>query len=309
MWTTEQALLWEAMELGPYWMVRDGRSLWPARLENFSFDEPKNTPTPKVTQVRQAPRRAEPTQRVAEKTSAPRVLRPREPKPRRVVRVRVTPPKNNPKPWTADDITRLGKADWMALTRLVQECRHCPLGFERKEAFAGQGMIHPQVVIVDLMPTTQDEMQGALLSGHEGKLWRNIWHILGWSEKNDIVYLPLVKCRPYQGRRLRWERTQACQKYLLRQLRILAPKVVIALGCEAAGAILQEATPQPLANYRGQVRSVTIGQTVVDVVVTQNLKWILGHPTRKKRLWQDLVLVKRLLAQKGWSPILRPNWS
>lgn len=304
MWTSEQVQLWEAMELGPFWMAREGRSLWPARLATLptgSFVAPQPN-APQGAEVRQAPPSVTPNVK-------PRVLRPRSTKAPRTKVEAVVQPKDLSVAWSTEDIQTLASADLTKIVDLVANCKHCPLAFERKHPLTGSSTVRPQVVIVDTMPSSQDEMHGQLLSGYEGKFMRNVWHVLGWQEEVDIAYIPLVKCRPLQGRRLHWQETQNCQKYLLRQIRLFAPKVVIALGAEVAAALLQESQPKALREYRGQAHPLVLGTMNTHVIATVELKHLMGHPLSKKRFWRDMVLAKRHLAQMGWAPTLVANWS
>ena len=187
--------------------------------------------------------------------------------------------------------------DWDALREAVQGCRACGLCSQRQQAVFGVGHPQAQWMIVGEAPGEQEDREGEPFVGRAGQLLDRMLHALGLTRQSappdQQVYIAnVIKCRPPANRNPQPDEVAQCAPYLARQMALVQPRVVLALGRFAAQAVLQ--TGEPIGRLRGRVHRLDSG---VPVVVTYHPAYLLRNPADKALVWDDLCLARELLAQ------------
>jgi uracil-DNA glycosylase family 4 len=178
---------------------------------------------------------------------------------------------------------------WEALRHQAQACTLCGLHETRTQVVFGVGDEQADWLFVGEAPGADEDRQGEPFVGRAGQLLNAMLLALGLSRER--VYIAnILKCRPPRNRDPRPEEAQACRPYLQRQIELLTPRVIVALGRIAAQNLLQ--TDIPIGRLRG--RRHVYGQTGIPVVVTYHPAYLLRSPLEKRKAWQDLCLARGL---------------
>ena len=191
----------------------------------------------------------------------------------------------------ADQIATL---DWPALREAVAGCRACGLCEGRTQTVFGVG--HPQAhwMVVGEAPGEQEDRQGEPLVGPAGQLLDNMLRALQLSRADEgpaaeRVYIAnTLKCRPPRNRNPAPEEMAACEPFLLRQLALVRPRIILAMGRFAVQALLQSS--EPIGKLRGRVHAYQ----GVPLVVTYHPAYLLRNLPDKARAWEDLCLAARV---------------
>jgi uracil-DNA glycosylase len=179
---------------------------------------------------------------------------------------------------------------WDALEAAVAACRACRHCGTRRNAVFGAGDPGADWLIVGDPPNEQEDLHGQPFAGQAGKLLDNMLRALGLSR--ETVYISnVLKCRPTGDRNPEPEDVAQCEPFLRRQVELLQPKVIVAMGRFAVQALL--GTNDPLGKLRGQ-RHEYAG---VPVVVTYHPAALLRNLPDKAKAWADLCLARELAAQ------------
>jgi uracil-DNA glycosylase len=181
-----------------------------------------------------------------------------------------------------------------ALQAMIKECQACSLCEQRAHAVAGEGSQTPSVLIVGEAPGEQEDLEGRPFVGRSGLLLNNMLQSIALDRFEQVFITNVVKCRPPANRNPREDEIAACAPYLLGQIELLRPKVVLAMGRFAAHALLQ--TTEPLQKLRQQPQSITAGDKPIPVVVTYHPAYLLRRPVDKRLAWEDLKRVRAILA-------------
>lgn len=185
-----------------------------------------------------------------------------------------------------DGVAALG---WTALRRRALDCMGCPLHKTRTQVVFGVGDEQADWLFVGEAPGADEDRQGEPFVGRAGQLLNAMLRALGLGRER--VYIAnILKCRPPRNRDPRPEEAQACRPYLQRQIGLLSPKVIVALGRIAAQNLLQ--TDTPIGRLRGCRHEY--GQSGIPVVVTYHPAYLLRSPLEKRKVWQDLCLARDL---------------
>ena len=185
---------------------------------------------------------------------------------------------------------RTAHMDWAALEQAVGDCRRCALCQTRKQAVFGTGNREARWLFVGEAPGADEDRQGEPFVGRAGKLLNAMLFALGL-KRQDVYIANVLKCRPPNNRDPRPEEVIQCEPYLLRQIELLRPGVIIALGRHAAHSLLK--TELPLGRLRGQ----KMDYHHTPLVVTYHPAYLLRNPADKRKVWQDLCLAKRIAEQ------------
>lgn len=185
---------------------------------------------------------------------------------------------------------QLAGLDWAALQAAVAGCQACGLGSSRKQTVFGAGHTQAHWLIVGEAPGAEEDASGQPFVGPSGQLLDAMLAALGLSRAADgdpaqRVYIAnTLKCRPLGNRNPQAPELQACWPFLQRQIELLQPRIVLAMGKFAAQALL--GLDQPLGHLRGQLHRAG-GRTVV---VTYHPSYLLRSPAEKAKAWADLCL-------------------
>ena len=179
--------------------------------------------------------------------------------------------------------------DWQTLQRTVSECRLCELHRSRIQAVFGVGNPAADWMIVGEAPGAEEDRLGEPFVGRAGQLLDAMLAGLGLS-RASVYIANVLKCRPPNNRDPRPEEADSCAPYLDRQIGLVAPKIVLAVGRVAAQRLL--CIDSALGRMRGTVHQY--GADAVPVVVTYHPAYLLRRPAEKARAWEDLLLAARV---------------
>jgi uracil-DNA glycosylase len=181
-------------------------------------------------------------------------------------------------------------ADWQQLRTLVADCRACGLCQQRKQAVFGVGHERAPWMFVGEGPGADEDEQGDPFVGQAGKLLDSMLAAIGCERGREVYIANVVKCRPPGNRTPTPEEAAACAPFLDRQIELVQPKLIVALGKSAAVRLLR--TEASIAALRGKVHRYN----GVPVVVTYHPAYLLRTLADKAKAWEDLVLARRTLA-------------
>lgn len=175
-----------------------------------------------------------------------------------------------------------------ALRQQVAECVFCDLAQSRNHTVFGEGPGQADWLFVGEAPGQQEDRQGKPFVGRAGGLLTQMVHAL--DKSREKVYITnTLKCRPPNNRDPLPAELSACESYLLNQIELVRPKVMVALGRISAQALLK--TDQPLGQLRGRVHQY--GPNQISLIVTYHPAYLLRQPAEKGKVWADLLLAHR----------------
>jgi uracil-DNA glycosylase family 4 len=181
--------------------------------------------------------------------------------------------------------------EWPALRDAVASCQACGLCATRRNTVFGVGREDADWMFVGEAPGEQEDLRGEPFVGPAGQLLDAMLAALGRSRSRDVYIANVLKCRPPGNRTpLPAERAQ-CEPFLARQLELVDPKLIVALGKPAAQVLL--GSDASVASMRGRVHRRRIGEREVPVIVTYHPAYLLRKPEDKAKAWADLVLALR----------------
>jgi DNA polymerase len=188
--------------------------------------------------------------------------------------------------------------DWAALRTTVASCHACSLGASRKQAVFGVGHEQADWMIVGEAPGEQEDREGEPFVGRAGQLLDRMLHAIDLTRGEDaparqVFIANVLKCRPPANRNPQPQEVSQCEPYLLRQMALVQPKVVLAMGRFAVQSLLK--TSEPIGKLRGRVHTVQ----GVPVVVTYHPAYLLRNPADKALAWADLCLAREVRAEAG----------
>ena len=187
-------------------------------------------------------------------------------------------------------IELIAQADWAQLRTLVTDCRACGLCAQRKQAVFGVGAQDAPWLFVGEGPGADEDAQGDPFVGQAGKLLDSMLAAIGCQRGREVYIANVVKCRPPGNRTPTSDEAAACAPFLDRQIELVAPKLIVALGKTAATRLL--GTEASLASLRGRVHRYKD----IPLVVTYHPAYLLRTLPDKARAWEDLLLARRTLA-------------
>ncbi|WP_243478081.1 uracil-DNA glycosylase [Orrella daihaiensis] len=182
----------------------------------------------------------------------------------------------------------------MQIAQAVTACQHCGLCETRRHAVPGEGVEKPAILIVGEAPGEQEDQQGKPFVGRSGQLLENMLKAIGHGRETSVFITNVVKCRPPANRNPKDEEIAACAPYLARQMEVLAPKAILAMGRFAAQSLLK--TEAPLQKLRQATHTIDLGGQSVPVVVTYHPAYLLRRPVDKRLAWEDLKRLRELLS-------------
>jgi len=179
---------------------------------------------------------------------------------------------------------------WEALAAAVRQCTLCPLHETRRQAVFGVGNRAADLLVVGEAPGQDEDRQGEPFVGRAGQLLNAMLRAIGL-EREQIYIANILKCRPPNNRDPKPAEAAQCTPYLDRQIALLEPRVVLALGRISAQWLLQ--SDRPVGRLRGEIWKYSSRE--IPLVVTYHPAYLLRSPADKSKAWQDLCLVKNLL--------------
>lgn len=177
-----------------------------------------------------------------------------------------------------------------AIRREVFNCKRCSLYKTRRNTVFGDGDTNAKLIFVGEAPGYDEDLQGLPFVGQAGKLLTKMIESIGLSR--DSVYIcNVLKCRPPENRSPQSEEISACKDYLLRQIEIISPKIIVPLGKYAALALL--GTDEPITKIRGK----DYDYKGIRLIPTFHPAYLLRNPNSKRQVWEDLKKIRRILLE------------
>jgi uracil-DNA glycosylase family 4 len=176
----------------------------------------------------------------------------------------------------------------------IGECTRCILHtLGRQKVVYGVGNPDANLMFVGEAPGADEDAQGEPFVGRAGQLLTKIIEAIGLA-RGDVYIANVIKCRPPGNRNPEPIEVATCQPFLFRQIDIVQPRVIVALGTFAAHTLLQ--TDAPISRLRGKVFDYRGGSKLIP---TFHPAYLLRSPDRKRDVWEDMKQVRALLAAHG----------
>jgi DNA polymerase len=181
----------------------------------------------------------------------------------------------------------------VAIREDIGDCTRCKLHtLGRRQVVFGVGNPRADLMFVGEAPGADEDIQGEPFVGRAGQLLTKIIEAIGLS-RGDVYIANVIKCRPPQNRNPEQDEVDTCEPFLFRQIDVIEPKVIVALGTFAARALLR--TLDPISRLRGRVFEYRGAK----LIPTFHPAYLLRNPASKREVWEDMKLVKKLISLKS----------
>lgn len=180
---------------------------------------------------------------------------------------------------------------WDALAEAVQQCTACHLCTSRTQTVFGVGDRQADWLIVGEAPGADEDHQGEPFVGRAGKLLNPMLQAIGL-QREQVFIANILKCRPPDNRDPAPAEAASCRPFLERQIALIQPRIILAVGRIAAQNLLN--TDTQIGKLRGQIHR--FGTAQIPLVVTYHPAYLLRSPREKRKTWDDLRLARRALA-------------
>jgi DNA polymerase len=195
-------------------------------------------------------------------------------------------------PPVADAVSSTDRAAALNIIREeIGECTRCALHKGRNKLVFADGDPNARLMFVGEGPGADEDAQGLPFVGRAGQLLNNMITAMGL-KREEVYICNVVKCRPPGNRTPEPEEANTCTPFLFRQIDVVRPQVIVALGATAATYLLGHR--QPLAGLRGRVHAFRGTQ----LIVTYHPAFLLRDPRQKKEAWADLQIAMKELGLK-----------
>ena len=184
-------------------------------------------------------------------------------------------------------------ASWQSLESTVAACTRCSLHKTRTQTVFGVGSRTADWMIIGEAPGAEEDRRGEPFVGRAGQLLDEMLRSLRL-DRQSVFIANILKCRPPNNRDPAAEESAECRAYLDRQITLVQPKIIVAVGRIAAQLLLDSNTP--VGRLRGQVHKT--GDTGIPTIVTYHPAYLLRSPTQKRKVWQDLCLARATLNEQ-----------
>lgn len=186
---------------------------------------------------------------------------------------------------------------WQNLAREVAACEACALSRTRQHVVVGRGATNARCLLVGEAPGAEEDRLGEPFVGRAGALLDQILRAAGLDRERDVYVANTLKCRPPGNRNPEPEESARCRPFLLRQLELLQPGLIVLMGRFAAQSVL--GTDAPISGLRGRVHQTRIGSGEWPCVVTYHPAYLLRNPGDKAKAWRDWMVVRQALVAGG----------
>ena len=208
-----------------------------------------------------------------------------------------TPLSARPRDATVNDaaarLQRIAALDWKAFAADVEACTACGLCRSRNKSVPGVGDVHAHWLFVGEAPGAEEDAKGEPFVGQAGRLLDSMLASLGMRRGDNVYIANVLKCRPPGNRAPDPAESEACRPYLDRQIELIAPRIIVALGKSAATTLLNvDAT---IASLRGRVHRYR----GAPLIVTYHPAYLLRNLPDKAKAWEDLCLARATVRRVG----------
>lgn len=168
------------------------------------------------------------------------------------------------------------------------DCHRCSLGGQRTNLVFGVGNPLARLVFVGEAPGREEDLKGEPFVGEAGQLLTKIIQAMGF-ERDQVYICNVLKCRPPGNRNPHHEEVESCGPFMLRQVKAIAPTVIVGLGTFAVQTLLQ--SKEPISRLRGHFHDYH----GIPLMPTFHPAFLLRNPEKKREVWADMQQVMRLL--------------
>lgn len=173
------------------------------------------------------------------------------------------------------------------LNKMICECQECPLGKTRNKFVFGKGNPKAKVMCIGEGPGADEDAQGEPFVGRAGQLLTDILKAIKFS-REEVYIANVVKCRPPGNRTPNPDEMDKCLPYLMKQIELIKPSLILCLGLTAAQALIKR--KDTLTNFRGKVFEIR----GIKTMVTYHPAALLRNPNWKKGCWEDVKAFRKL---------------
>jgi len=184
-------------------------------------------------------------------------------------------------------------AEWEALRSEVLRCTRCALHAGRTQGVFGVGNPRAEWMVIGEAPGAEEDRRGEPFVGRAGQLLDAMLRAIGLSRAENVYIANILKSRPPNNRDPRPEEVAACLPYLRRQIEMVRPRLLLAVGRIAAQNLL--GTEESLSRLRGRVHR--FGELNTPLVVTYHPAYLLRSPADKRKAWEDLKFARSVFRQ------------
>ncbi len=185
-----------------------------------------------------------------------------------------------------ENLTGNKGADLEKIYKEMKACHLCPLGKTRRNLVFGDGNPSARIVFVGEAPGADEDEQGVPFVGRAGQLLTKIIEAMGLKRK-DVYICNILKCRPPGNRNPLPSEIALCEPFLKKQLQVISPQVICALGTFAAQTLLK--TDIPISALRGRFHSYED----IKLMPTYHPAYLLRNPSAKKLVWEDVQMIMK----------------
>lgn len=200
-------------------------------------------------------------------------------------------PREAPEPDESDsvsgDVATAAVLDWDELRHCVAQCTRCELSGSRRQTVFGVGNQNADWMIIGEAPGAEEDRRGEPFVGRAGQILDEMLRAIG-QQRESVFIANILKCRPPNNRDPKPAEAKSCRGYLERQITLVQPKIILAVGKIAAQNLLQ--SDEPVGRMRGHPHELN----GIPVVVTYHPAYLLRSPSQKSKSWLDLCLARRL---------------
>jgi DNA polymerase len=176
---------------------------------------------------------------------------------------------------------------WDVLEKQVINCKICELCITRTQTVFGSGDIHAEWMFIGEAPGQQEDLTGQPFVDQAGELLNEMIQAIGLA-RESVYIANILKCRPPNDRDPKVEEIKSCDQYIQRQIELVNPKIILAVGRVAAQALLK--SKEPLSQLRGVAHKIN----EIPLVVVYHPAYLLRSLLEKRKAWQDLLLANEL---------------
>jgi len=189
-----------------------------------------------------------------------------------------------------DRAGRILRMDWQQLKAAVPQCRACALSASRTNTVFGVGDENADWLVVGEAPGAEEDARGEPFVGQAGRLLDNMLASIGLKRGANVYIANVLKCRPPGNRNPERTEVEQCSPYLQRQIELIRPKLIVAMGRFAVQTLLD--TDASIGSLRGRVHRYR----GVPLIVTYHPAYLLRSLHEKAKAWEDLCFAKRTLS-------------
>ena len=192
----------------------------------------------------------------------------------------------------AKPVDDLAALNWDQLQQRIAACDKCSLCQSRTQTVFGVGNPQADLMIIGEAPGAEEDKQGEPFVGAAGKLLDNMLKAIGLN-RQKVFIANILKCRPPSNRNPSNEEAMACEAYLLRQIDLIQPKIILSVGGVSAKNLLK--TEEAVGRLRQQKQQMV--KRKLPVLVTYHPAYLLRKPSEKAKSWEDLKKLKQMMKE------------